>query len=169
MRFLLLLPMLAQTVLSLAQTDFTVRDPATIPNEIQNVTLERRDGVKTYMAWATDPHNKDELQKTREFLNSTIVGEDRVISVFESVDGDLYLWGGLRLDDVALQKVKSDSRIKKVKEEPEVKDFFAFQRDHFPNKRDDSDWWSHWWTNLAMRWSRQNYPSWGLAYISLPP
>jgi hypothetical protein len=58
------------------------------------------------MAWATDPKNLEELQKTPAFLNQTVVDKKELISFFYPDNNANAVWGWLTLDDSALKNLK---------------------------------------------------------------
>jgi hypothetical protein len=131
MRFLFYLSILAPTAFSSMLSDPTARDTdVTQPEALgQSRRLENRDADTTYMAWAADPQNENDIAETRKFLNETVVDKNQYINVFKARDGSSYLWGGLTLDDAALEKVQAYSKIKKVMVEPEVEEDLAISRE----------------------------------------
>jgi hypothetical protein len=152
MRIFLFLSILAPTVFSTLLSDTAIRESSVSRRETsdQSSHLENRDEDTTYMAWATDPTNENELKETREFLNNTVVDKNQWIS-YHKVDGKSAVWGGLTLDDAALKKVQAYPKLKDVMIEPEVEDDLVISRgdeDSLPAsykddkmiKRAPSDW-----------------------------
>lgn len=130
MRFFLLLSILAPAVVSTILADTVVRGSSEVQREDsdRNSRLENRDAGTTYMVWATDPQNDNEIRETREFLNSTVIDKNQFITAFKARDGTSFIWGGLTLDDAALRKVQAYSKVKDVMVEPEVEDDLAISR-----------------------------------------
>jgi hypothetical protein len=121
MRFFFFLPLLTQVVISIVSNavprDASITQPE--PSD-QNSHLNPRDERLTYMAKAMDPNNDDEIKQTREFLGNAVVDKKAFITSFKARDGSLFVWGGLTLDDAALEKARSYPNIKFVMEEPKI-------------------------------------------------
>jgi hypothetical protein len=124
MRFFLFLSILAPAIGSTILPNTVARDPSVAQAEAleKNSRLKDRDAGTTYMAWATDPKNDNEIQETRKFLNETVVNKDEFISTVETPDRGMFIWGSLTLDDAALKKVKAYSKLKDVMVEEDVED-----------------------------------------------
>jgi hypothetical protein len=74
------------------------------------------------MAWATDPYNEEELQETRKFLNEIVVDRDHFITSVQNPDCTMFIWGGLTLDEAALEKVKAYPGLEDVMREDDIED-----------------------------------------------
>ena len=159
MRWLVLLPIMAQAVVSSLQDR-----PSAVQVEEQSPGLHRRGAYTTYVAWASDPKNQTQLQETRKFLNETVLNDASPITIFQPLSGNSFLWGGITLDDAALKKVQAYPAIKAVKLSPDFKDFLAVPLvekrqgifDILKNLR------------RPLNWERQSPASKNLALISQP-
>lgn len=152
MRFFVYLSILVPAVVSTILSDSMPRDSSIAQREAseQRSSLEARDEGTTYMVWATNPGNDKEVEDTRKFLNETVIDKDAFITHFKARDGTIFVWGGLTLDDAALQKVKAYPNIKDVAIEPQIEEDLAIAReeesvaawhdDHVNTKRAPSDW-----------------------------
>ena len=131
MRFFIFLSILAPAVVSTILSDTMIRDSSVAQPEApdQSSRLENRDAGTTYMAWATNSKNDNELLETRMFLNNTVVDHNHFITTFKARDGSSFVWGGLTLDAGALQKVKACFKLKNVMVEPKAKKHLAINRE----------------------------------------
>jgi hypothetical protein len=87
----------------------------------QSTWLKGRDAGTTYMAWATNAKDYNEILETRKFLKNTVVDPKRFIISIKARSGDSFVWGGITLDADALHKVKAYPGLKDVMIEPKVK------------------------------------------------
>jgi hypothetical protein len=153
MRFFLFVSILAPALGSTILPNTVVRDPSVAQAEAleEDSRLKDQDAGITYMAWATDPKNDNELQETRKFLNETVINKDQFITTVQTPDHGMFIWGGLTLDDAALKKVKAYSKLKDVMVEEDVEDDLAISlgeeeekpashTDNTQTKRATSDW-----------------------------
>lgn len=130
MRFFLFLSILAPAVVSTMLSNIAGRDQSVVQLEASEESgrLENQDADTTYMTWATDPQNDNELIETRKFLNDTVVDQNQFITTFKARDGSMFIWGGLTLDDAALKKIQAYPKIKDIMVEPEVEDDLKISR-----------------------------------------
>ncbi|KAF2125230.1 subtilisin-like protein [Dothidotthia symphoricarpi CBS 119687] len=113
--------------------------------------MKPRDGGITYMAWAKNSDNLDEIMETNRFLNNTVVDKSERINFCKPRPGKRLLWGSLTLDDAALKKVQEYPGIERVLVEPDVDEDFVIPSinesvstgwfaDAIQAKRSTSDW-----------------------------
>lgn len=69
-----------------------IRDPSIAQPEAvdQSNRLEDRDAGTTYMAWATNPRDDDELLEVCKFLHDTVVDHNHFITFFKARDGSSF-------------------------------------------------------------------------------
>jgi hypothetical protein len=164
MRILLVLPLFLSFVISAVLPDTIARDSVVSRQGPPIAQPGQGATIATYIAWAKDSDNQEKLGETRKFLNETVVDKKTPIRILKPIEGRPFLWGSLRLDDVALKKVKEHPNIQHVSVEPK------FEEDLAPRSDEEHvDWVAA--RNLVKRapgWKKQDPAPKNLALISQP-
>jgi hypothetical protein len=102
------------------------------PPDPQPVQLRQERRARTWMAWATDPNNKEEVNKTREWLDSKVKDKSLIterktprIKASDREDRNVRAWSELDFDDEGTEEVKKQPGISSIEELSDLVDFRA--------------------------------------------